>query len=203
MENNNKNKTTQKSTSALLTTLDMVRLAFPEINDMITENERLTANSLPLRKRSHAHPVTNSALLQGEAIDSNIIILVEFFNSNGFTTLYSCEGDPTSVDVNIRQQAYISFKDANTMIDALYFLRNYAESAGKDVLAWRIAGYYSIPDGRVDANEWLDNDGWIMELHRPALTTKDPEGRGAKRAQVRFPHEDLLLLNTILPVTKN
>lgn len=203
MENNNITKTTEKSTSALLTTLDMVKLAFPEISDMITENERLTANSLPLRKRSHAHPVTNSALLQGESIDSNIINLVELFNSNGFTTLYSCEGDPISVDVNIRQQAYISFKDANTMLDALNFLRNFVESAGKDELAWRIAGYYSVPDGRVDANEWLDNNGWVTELHRPALTTKDPEGRGAKRAQVRFPHEDLLLLNTVLPVTND
>jgi len=203
MENNNKNKTTKKSTSALLTTLDMVRLAFPEINDMITENERLTANASPLRKRSHAHRVTNSALLQGEAIDSNIINLVEFFNSNGFTTLYSCEGDPISVEINLRQLSYITFKDANTMLDALNFLRNFVESAGKDVLAWRIAGYYSVPDGRVDANEWLDNDGWVTELHRPALTTKDPEGREAKRAQVRFPHEDLLLLNTILPVTND
>ena len=195
----NNNKTTQNSPNELLTTLDMVRLAFPEINELITENERLPNNSLPLRKRSHVHPVTHSALL-GESIDSNSINLVEFFNINGFPTLYSCEGDPTSVEINLRQLSYITFKDANTMLDALYFLRNYAESAGKDVLAWRIAGYYSVPDGRVDANEWLDNEGWIMELHRPALTTKDPEGRGVKRAQVRFPHEDLLLLNTILPV---
>jgi len=203
MENNSKIKTTQKNASALLTTLDMVRLAFPEINDMITENERLIANALPLRKRSHAHPVTNLALLQGEAIDSNIINLVEVLNTNGFITLYSCEGDPISVDINIRQQAYITFKDANTMLEALNFLRNFAESAGKDELAWRIAGYYSVPDGRFDANEWLDNNGWVTELHRPALTTKDPEGRGAKRSQVRFPHEDLLLLNTILPVTND
>ena len=197
MENNN--ITSQNNTSGLLTTLDIIKLAYPEISSLITENERLTASSLPLKRRNHAHSVTNSALLQGEAIDSNIINLVELFNTNGFTTLYSCEGDPISVDINIRQLAYISFKDANTMLDALNFLRNFVESAGENVLAWRIAGYYSVPDGRVDANEWLDNNGWVMELHTPALTTRDPEGRGAKRAQVRFPHEDLIMLNSILP----
>jgi hypothetical protein len=196
---NNDNYDEDRRAGKLYTTSELYEIAFEKEIKLIRA-ETQPQNASP-GKATHSkfllkHETTNSPILNNEPIDKNIIKLVEYLAVNQILTFASCEG---SRKEGLNNLAYIGFINYSHLTRALELLRNLAEEKQKDVLSWRIAGYYSVPDGRESAELFINGHGWLIEVSRPPLTTADPEGRCERRATIRFPKSDLLELNSILP----
>ena len=185
-------------TNKLYTTNELYEIAFEKELKIIRGEMSLPSNGSD--KTTHGkfppkHETANSTILNNEPIDKNIIKLIEYLATNEIATFASCEGSRKDV----WRLAYIGFVNYSHLTRALDLLRNLAEEKKRDVLSWRIAGYYSVPDGREDAETFINGNGWLIEVSEPPLTTTDPEGRCERRATIRFPKSDLLELNSILP----
>ena len=122
------------------------------------------------------HETINSVLLGSVPIDKNIIDLIEYLAVNQISTHDSCEGSRKEGHNSL---AYIVFVNYSHLTLALELLRNLAEEKQKDVLAWRIAGYYSVPDGRVDAESMLNGRAGklVYPRRRLQLLTQKAEVR--------------------------
>lgn len=197
--NENESLNEIKQARKLYTTYDLYEMAFEKELKLIRGEMQFSPDGTgaPTHpKFPPKHETINSVLLGNEPIDKNIINLIEYLAINKISTHASCEGSRKEGHNSL---AYIVFVNYSHLTIALELLRNLAEGKQKDVLAWRIAGYYSVPDGRVDAESMLNGEGWQIGVSAPPLTTADPEGRSERKAVLRFPKADLLELNTILP----